>query len=62
MFWNCSQQKHLPETELVSLVGKMLATFEVEGLEGAHARLGEEVLRAPGWRPVVEVARVLSRL
>ena len=51
-----------PEAELVSLVGQMLSAVKVEGLEGAHARLREEVLRAPGWRPVVEVARVLSHL
>ena len=44
------------------LVGEMLAALEVVGLEGPHARLGEEVLRAPRRSTVVEVARVLGHL
>ena len=46
----------------MSLVGEMLSAVKVEGLEGAHARLGEEVLSAAGRRPVVEVASVLGHL
>ena len=52
----------LPEAKLVPLVGEMLAAVEVEGLEGARARLGKEVLRAARGSPVVEVAGVLGYL
>ena len=40
----------------------MLAAVEVEGLEGARARLGKEVLRAARGSPVVKVAGVLGYL
>ena len=52
----------LPETKLVPLVGEMLSAVEVEGLEGAHSILGEEVLGAARRSPVVEVAGVLGHL
>ena len=44
------------------LVGEMLSAVEVEGLEGAHPILGEEVLSAAGRSQVVEVAGVLAHL
>ena len=40
----------------------MLSAVEVEGLEGAHSILGEEVLSAAGRGQVVEVAAVLGHL
>ena len=52
----------LPETKLVPLVGEMLSAVEIEGLEGAHPILGEEVLGAAGRSQVVEVASVLGHL
>ena len=53
---------YVPETKLVPLVGKMLSAVEIEGLEGAHPILGEEVLGAAGRSQVVEVAGVLAHL